>query len=235
VKKILALSASLLFLPAHASPSCLTKSEARDRWPERHLYWHTADHCWDRHRSWRGRNVDRPYIDRRAYIATAQADEPAQPAQETKSDPWTSFKPIRIIEIIRSSIPVPVTPVEASTLPPLTVPPDTMGTYAVFGGTFLAIFVSFLIWRISYVKRSLTRICNRITATGSKISQVGSRKRDKQSSLPEINIRDLIRRIDRTRHVDNHSEVSDRTTSSTRPSDPTDDSAIACWSRSIRT
>jgi len=31
----------------NASPSCLTKSEARENWPRSHLYWHGQSHCWD--------------------------------------------------------------------------------------------------------------------------------------------------------------------------------------------
>jgi len=35
---------------ALASPECLSKREARAKWPQRHLYWHTSDRCWDTHR-----------------------------------------------------------------------------------------------------------------------------------------------------------------------------------------
>src|SRR5262245_45821102 len=37
----------LLFLSTQANAQCLTKSEARAKWPKRHLYWHTEHHCWD--------------------------------------------------------------------------------------------------------------------------------------------------------------------------------------------
>src|SRR5512143_343683 len=30
-----------------AAPGCMTKSEARAQWPTRHIFWHTADRCWD--------------------------------------------------------------------------------------------------------------------------------------------------------------------------------------------
>ena len=33
--------------PSHASPSCMTKSEARQKLGTAHLYWHGAGHCWD--------------------------------------------------------------------------------------------------------------------------------------------------------------------------------------------
>lgn len=36
---------------AHASPECMTKSEARAAHPTAHLYWHGEQHCWDNHPS----------------------------------------------------------------------------------------------------------------------------------------------------------------------------------------
>jgi len=33
--------------PSHASPSCMTKSEARQKLGTAHLYWHGTGHCWD--------------------------------------------------------------------------------------------------------------------------------------------------------------------------------------------
>jgi hypothetical protein len=38
-----------LFTGARAADNvrCLTKAEARAKWPKAHLYWHGADHCWD--------------------------------------------------------------------------------------------------------------------------------------------------------------------------------------------
>jgi len=31
--------------------TCLSKAEARAKWPKAHLYWHTGDHCWDNKQS----------------------------------------------------------------------------------------------------------------------------------------------------------------------------------------
>ena len=46
-----AMVASLLLLlmaaTAATSKPCLTKEEARKRWPNERLYWHTERHCWD--------------------------------------------------------------------------------------------------------------------------------------------------------------------------------------------
>lgn len=40
----------LLVWAAVASPSCMTKREARHHWPRAHIYWHGSDRCWDNHR-----------------------------------------------------------------------------------------------------------------------------------------------------------------------------------------
>src|SRR5262245_29109007 len=33
--------------PALSSPSCMTQSEARAKFPKEHLWWRGANHCWD--------------------------------------------------------------------------------------------------------------------------------------------------------------------------------------------
>src|SRR5947207_7512209 len=33
--------------PAQASPSCMTQSEARQKFPNAHLWWHGPNRCWD--------------------------------------------------------------------------------------------------------------------------------------------------------------------------------------------
>jgi hypothetical protein len=35
---------------APAREVCLTKSEARQLWPKRHIYWYSSDHCWSNRR-----------------------------------------------------------------------------------------------------------------------------------------------------------------------------------------
>src|ERR1700712_5725639 len=55
----------VLTTPSHGSSSCMSQSEARQRFGSVHLYWHGPDHCWDatpgRHRLVRKNqsNVDR--------------------------------------------------------------------------------------------------------------------------------------------------------------------------------
>ena len=38
---------SILATASEASPSCMTRTEARRHFGSAHLYWHGADHCWD--------------------------------------------------------------------------------------------------------------------------------------------------------------------------------------------
>jgi hypothetical protein len=39
----------IAIIAAHGSPSCMTRDEARAKYPRAHLYWHTLHHCWDNH------------------------------------------------------------------------------------------------------------------------------------------------------------------------------------------
>jgi hypothetical protein len=43
IAAIIALAAT----PAPASPSCMTQSEARQKFPNQHLWWHGPNRCWD--------------------------------------------------------------------------------------------------------------------------------------------------------------------------------------------
>lgn len=44
---IIAAAIALASTPAIASPSCMTQSEARTKFPKEHLWWHGANRCWD--------------------------------------------------------------------------------------------------------------------------------------------------------------------------------------------
>jgi hypothetical protein len=37
-------------VPVRGATVCLTKSEARQLWPRRHIYWYSKDHCWSNRR-----------------------------------------------------------------------------------------------------------------------------------------------------------------------------------------
>ena len=43
---IVVVAVSLASLPALASPSCMTQSEARQKFPKEHLWWHGPNRCW---------------------------------------------------------------------------------------------------------------------------------------------------------------------------------------------
>src|SRR5262245_14131244 len=40
----------IMTAPAPGSQVCLTKKEARQLWPRRHIYWYSSDHCWSNRR-----------------------------------------------------------------------------------------------------------------------------------------------------------------------------------------
>jgi len=63
---------------AVGAPSCMTKAEARAIWPRAHLYWHTADHCWD-NRAGGGR--------RYAARAEETSEKPRAKSKDKKVDP----------------------------------------------------------------------------------------------------------------------------------------------------
>jgi hypothetical protein len=44
---IIVVAVALASTPALASPSCMTQSEARAKFPKSHLWWHGSDRCWD--------------------------------------------------------------------------------------------------------------------------------------------------------------------------------------------
>jgi hypothetical protein len=44
---IIVVAVALVSSPAVASPSCMTQSEARQKFPTAHLWWHGSGHCWD--------------------------------------------------------------------------------------------------------------------------------------------------------------------------------------------
>jgi len=44
---VIAAVVALASSPAFASPSCMTQSEARQKFPTQHLWWHGPNRCWD--------------------------------------------------------------------------------------------------------------------------------------------------------------------------------------------
>jgi hypothetical protein len=72
MKKLIVLAALLTASSSMATNNaCLTKSEARAKWPKDHLYWHGQDHCWD--------NKQRSHYPRRKY------EDPVMPSPVRRS------------------------------------------------------------------------------------------------------------------------------------------------------
>jgi len=69
--------------PALSSPSCMTQSEARAKFPKEHLWWHGAGHCWDATPPSRQRLAQR--IKRQPKQETrAERDPPEEKADEQR-------------------------------------------------------------------------------------------------------------------------------------------------------
>ena len=68
---------ALVALSTPARAECLTKEEARSRWPTTHLYWHTEHRCWDNSRTWSSSQRALALTTRK--IPPPRAEEPAPP------------------------------------------------------------------------------------------------------------------------------------------------------------
>jgi hypothetical protein len=97
--------------PSAASPSCMSKAEARQHFGSLHIYWHGPDHCWDatparriaRFQSDRThrrihevrRNIDRPkWHDSMSEMLSDDEDERVQTAPQTPwADRWVDIEP----------------------------------------------------------------------------------------------------------------------------------------------
>ena len=75
---------------SHASPSCMTQAEARQKFGAMHLYWHGPNHCWDatpsrRRLAQRAKTRERQQVEREA---DQEKKPPQQEKQETKPSRW---------------------------------------------------------------------------------------------------------------------------------------------------
>ena len=74
--------------PALSSPSCMTQSEARAKFPKEHLWWHGA-HCWDATPPSRQRLAQR--IKRQPkQEARAEREPPEEKADEKRNAGWSN-------------------------------------------------------------------------------------------------------------------------------------------------
>lgn len=74
--------ALLVVTAARSSPSCLTKHEARERYGDRWLYWHTPMRCWDDKR----RNVRQWPLSKRDASGDAKKSAPVLSATHNSGE-----------------------------------------------------------------------------------------------------------------------------------------------------
>lgn len=94
---IIVVAVALASSPALASPSCMTQSEARAKFPKSHLWWHGSERCWDatppnRHRlAQRNKNkskeAKRTSTSRQAQAAREEAEE-TKPSRAASQPKW---------------------------------------------------------------------------------------------------------------------------------------------------
>ena len=84
---IIAAAIALASSPALASPSCMTQSEARTKFPKEHLWWHGPNRCWDATPPSRRRLAERNKArEQRAVQVAPQATRETQAARETRDE-----------------------------------------------------------------------------------------------------------------------------------------------------
>jgi hypothetical protein len=89
---IIVVAVSLASLPALASPSCMTQSEARQKFPNSHLWWHGPNRCWDATPPSRQRLAQRIKKESRQ-DSRAERDAADEKQPEAKSKPVASQTP----------------------------------------------------------------------------------------------------------------------------------------------
>jgi hypothetical protein len=95
--------------PSDASPSCMSKTEARQHFGSMHIYWHGQNHCWDatptRRLTWTDKgqrdrwshgvrqNIDQPKW-QESMSEMLSGDDPVQTAPHTPwINRWTNIEP----------------------------------------------------------------------------------------------------------------------------------------------
>ena len=86
---IIVVATALVSSPALASPSCMTQSEARQKFPTSHLWWHGPNRCWDATPPSRQRLAQRNRA-REARQAARDAPAEREAAEDKKPSRWSS-------------------------------------------------------------------------------------------------------------------------------------------------
>jgi hypothetical protein len=117
---VIVVSMLVVATPSEASKSCMSKTEARDVYRTSHLYWHSADHCWDatptRHRQII-REVQQKNDQPKWHDAMSEMSLDHEPMQTTVQTPWVD----RWVDIEPSQLPIVVHRVDSVQVAP---PPD---------------------------------------------------------------------------------------------------------------
>ena len=73
----LVVMALMLATPAKTREVCLSRHEARQLWPHRHIYWYSSDHCWsNRHGPPSGIKIDK--VPAKEAMAREEKPEPGE-------------------------------------------------------------------------------------------------------------------------------------------------------------
>ena len=92
--------------PSEASQSCMSKTEARQRFGSVHIYWHGPDHCWDATPTRRHHQINKVQrkiqihevqekIDQPNWHASVSEMLPDEPAQTPWGRSWTNIEPFQ--------------------------------------------------------------------------------------------------------------------------------------------
>jgi hypothetical protein len=139
--------------PSEASKSCMSKTEARDVYRTSHLYWHSADHCWDatpaRHRQ-TIHKVQRKNEQPKWHDAMSEMLLDDEPVQTTVQTPWVD----RWVDIEPSQFPLAVRRVDnVQVAPPIIIerkPEPTVLSRGLVWLAFIAIVLTLVIIEVLF-------------------------------------------------------------------------------------
>jgi len=121
---IIVVAVALASSPALASPSCMTQSEARQKFPKEHLWWHGPNRCWGATPPSRQRLAQRIKAGKTRPVARdtepeAVEEKPSRSASDTK---WREAMSKARPEDLVASTSVASAQAEVTLAPPATAP-----------------------------------------------------------------------------------------------------------------
>jgi hypothetical protein len=103
----------VLTTPSEASKSCMTKTEARQRFGSVHIYWHGDGHCWDTmptRRHHQIRKVQQKIDEPKWHESMSKMLPNEEPVQTRWVDRWVDIEPPQFPIVARRVDIVPVAP-----------------------------------------------------------------------------------------------------------------------------